>query len=90
MNIPDEYPEQAWYTYYDETCDYAECQTIEYLYWALTSILGAQENRMYAIDKEWQLHNRALVETKDTAIYSILTDPKYKMPRVLPDGSYKH
>lgn len=89
MTIPSQYPANAWYTYYDQTCDYASCQTIEYLYWALTSMLGAQENRLDEIDNEWKLNTRQKVEDTDTAIFSILTNPIYKMPTVLPDGSYK-
>ncbi len=38
---PEQYPEDAWYTYYDETCNY-DCQLSEYLYWGFTSILGGQ------------------------------------------------
>lgn len=30
--IPSSYPSNAWYTYSDQTYDYASCQTIEYLY----------------------------------------------------------
>lgn len=88
LNIPSSYPANAWYTYDDSTCDYASCQTIEYLYWALTSMLGAQENRLSEIGHEWKLNTRALVENTDTAIFQILTNPTYKMPTVLPDGTY--
>ena len=52
-NIPETYSENAWYTYDDETCDYA-CQVTEYTYWALTSILGAQSNRLGDIGHEWR------------------------------------
>ncbi|MEK9613177.1 MAG: hypothetical protein VW080_04540 [Flavobacteriaceae bacterium] len=90
ISIPDSYPPSAWYSYDDSTCDYASCQTIEYLYWALTSILGAQENRLNEIGHEWKLNTRDLVKTKDIAIYTLLTNPIYKMPTVLPDGTYKH
>lgn len=89
MTIPNPYPEGAWYTYDDTTCDYASCQTIEYLYWALTSMLGAQENRLNEIDNEWRLNTSALVQNTDTAIYTLLTNPTYKMPTVLPDGTYR-
>ena len=89
MTIPNPYPDGAWYTYDDTTCDYASCQTIEYLYWALTSMLGAQENRLNEIDNEWQLNTRTLVENGDTAIFALLTNPAYKMPTVLPDGTYR-
>lgn len=89
MTVPETYPKNAWYTYDDETCDYADCQTIEYLYWALTSMLGAQENRLSEIDDEWKLNTSELVENTDTAIFSLLTNPTYKMPTILPDGSYR-
>lgn len=89
MTLPSQYPANAWYTYYDQTCEYASCQTIEYLYWALTSMLGAQENRLNEIDNEWTLNTRQKVADTDTAIFSILTNPNYKMPTFLPDGSYK-
>lgn len=90
-NIPSTYPADAWYTYDDKTCDYASCQTIEYLYWALTSMLGAQDSsdRFAEIQHEWKLNTRSKVEEKDKAIFELLTDPRYKMPTVLPDGTYK-
>lgn len=89
LNIPSSYPADAWYTYDDTTCEYANCQTIEYLYWALTSMLGAQETRLNEIGHEWKLNTRDLVESTDTAIFQILTNPAYKMPSVLPDGTYR-
>ncbi len=90
LEIPKTYPENAWYSYNDETCTYADCQTIEYFYWAMSSILGAQENRANEINHEWKLNTKELVKERDSEIYSVLTDPKYKLPTVLPDGSYKH
>ena len=90
FKIPSIYPANAWFSYYDSTCDYETCQTIEYLYWALTSILGAQENRLNEIGKEWKLNTADLLENTDNEIFELLTNPIYNLPTILPDGSYKH
>ena len=86
--IPNSYPASAWYTYDDQTCEY-DCMATEYIYWAMTSILGAQEKRLNEIAQEWVLNTRTLVENTDTTIYSLLTDTQYMFPTVLPDGTYK-
>ena len=88
-SIPNNYPSDAWYTYDDRTCKY-DCQVTEYFYWALTSVLGGQENRLEDIGQEWKLNTRDKVQTEDVAVYQLLTDPQYNFPTVLPDGSYKH
>ena len=88
--VPDGYPEGAWFTYDDETCDYA-CQCTEYLYWAITSVLGAQQapQRRREIAHEWRLYSAALVASRDPGIYQLITDPRYRLPKRLPDGSYR-
>ncbi len=78
----------AWYTYNDATCEY-DCMSTEYIYWAMSSILGAQTNRLSEISQEWDLNTNALVQSTDNTIYTLLTDPQYKFPTVLPDGTYK-
>ena len=88
-SIPDPYPDGAWYTYDDRTCDY-NCMATEYFYWAFTSILGAQSNRLEEIQQEWDLNTRELVESTDVAAFNLLTDPQYNLPTVLPDGTYMH
>lgn len=88
-SIPNSYPANAWYTYDDNTCEY-NCQVTEYHYWALTSILGAQENRLNEIEQEWKLNTPEKVQTQDAAVYQLLTDPQYAFPTVLPDGTYMH
>ncbi|MEX0314977.1 MAG: hypothetical protein AB3N18_12435 [Allomuricauda sp.] len=88
QNPPATYPPGAWYTYDDPTCDY-NCQVGEYLYWVMTSILGAQENRLSEIDNEWLLNTKAKVESTDTKAWAIFTNPAYSMPKVLPDGTYE-
>ena len=85
------YPAEAWYHYTDETCDYG-CMVTEYIYWALTSILGTQDfpGRHEALAVEWELNTRERVKTGDTAVYELLTDPQYKFPTTkAPDGNYK-
>jgi len=88
--IPDRYPEGSWYNYYDESCGYG-CQIDEYIYWALTSILGAQNlpGRADSVSSEWSLNTKEKVRERDPAIYALLTDPQYKFPTVLPDGNYR-
>ena len=62
---------------------------IEYHYWAMTSLLGAQADpeRCAQIAVEWEPCTPELLKEMDPAVYALLTDPKYKMPTVLPDGS---
>ena len=88
--VPEKYPENAWYTYYDRTCHY-ECQITEYVYWALTSILGAQEfpGRLEQIQGEWRYNTRDKLKKGDPKVYALLTDPRYKFPTSLPNGDYK-
>jgi hypothetical protein len=90
FDVPRHYPARAWYSYDDATCDY-DCQNSEYIYWALTSILEAQDypGRLDEIGREWKLNTREKVRTGDPAVYSILTDPEYRLPKVLPDGKYQ-
>ena len=89
-DVPEKYPDNAWFTYDDETCDY-DCQNSEYIYWILTSILGAQDypGRFEQINNEWRLNTREKVKQGDPDAYALFTDPKYKFPTVLPDGKYK-
>ncbi len=84
------YPAEAWYHYTDETCDYG-CMITEYIYWALTSILGTQDfpGRQEDLAVEWELNTRERVRTGDAAVYKLLTDPQYKFPTKAPDGNYK-
>jgi hypothetical protein len=88
--VPEKYPDNAWYTYYDETCLY-DCQITEYVYWALTSILGAQDfpGRLENIKPEWRFNTKEKLQKGDPEIYALLTDPQYKFPTVLPDGAYR-
>jgi hypothetical protein len=89
-DVPSNYPSNTWYTYDDKTCEY-NCQVTEYFYWALTSLLGAQDypGRYDEIGQEWKANTPSLLESKDSEVYGILTDTVYKLPSVLPDGTYR-
>lgn len=89
VGIPEKYPEEAWYTYYDETCGYG-CQIDEYVYWALTSMLGVQDlpGRSEDISDEWRLNTLEKVRQYDPAIYTLLSKPEYKFPTTIPHGDY--
>lgn len=85
--VPNQYPEGAWYTYDDQTCDYS-CMITEYFYWGMTSLLGAQANRFEEISQEWQPNTASKLKSMDQPLYQLLTNPQYLLPTVLPDGSY--
>ena len=87
--IPEKYPGNAWYTYDDQTCEYG-CQIHEYLYWAITSVLGAQEilGRLDHIQHEWRLNTHQKVRETDKAFYALYINDEYKLPKNLPDGKY--
>ena len=87
FDVPSSYPSEAWFTYFDETCEY-NCMVTEYLYWLLTSKLGAQINRLEEIGQEWTLVSPELVESMDILGFDLISNPLYKMPLVLPDGKY--
>ena len=86
---PEAYPEDAWYTYYDETCNY-DCQVSEYVYWVFTSLIGAQDlpGRLDQIGNEWQLNTRATLQERDPAAFEIMTRAEYRLPSIIPDGNY--
>ena len=85
---PRRYPEGAWYRYDDPTCDYG-CQAAEYIYWGLTSWLGAQAfpGRAEEIAHEWSLATPEAFEAGDPGLHALLTDPRWRLPTRLPHGS---
>ena len=70
---------------------FGECAGIEYLYWGLTSLMGAQgaPGRCAAISAEWKLCTSEKVQTRNPTLYALLTDPIYQLPTRLPDGQYQ-
>ena len=89
--VPTSYPANAWYTYDDQTADYAT-QVTEYVYWATTTYLGGQNwsGRVHSnYDNEWKLITQAELNTTDPAVVSLLTSSSYNFPSTqLPDGNY--
>ncbi|MBG30154.1 MAG: hypothetical protein CMI31_09150 [Opitutae bacterium] len=89
--IPSSYPANAWYTYYDQTSDYAT-QVTEYLYWATTTYLGGQDwsGRVHSnFTSEWKPITQADLNATDPAVVSLLTSSSYNFPTTkLPDGNY--
>jgi hypothetical protein len=61
----------------------------EYVYWGLTSHLGAQADRCDEIAHEWEPCTPELFEETDTTLHGLLTDGEYAIPTVIPDGSYE-
>lgn len=88
--VPAEYPSTAWYTNKDHTRNY-EAQISRYLYWTLTSNLGAQDytDRFGEIKDEWRLNTADLVAAEDPQVTEILNNPDYSIPKILPDGDYQ-
>ena len=87
--VPRSYPPGAWYTYNDRTCDYA-CQITEYIYWALTSLLGGQDfpGRKEEIEDEWRLNTAESLLSQDSAVVQLLRNADFNLPTRLPDGNY--
>jgi len=89
LSIPNQYPEDSWYHYDDETCDY-ECMAIEYLYWCIVSNMGLLDNNSICngISDEWELCTQQDFQNTDLLMYAILTDAEYHIPQLAPDGNY--
>jgi hypothetical protein len=89
LSVPNNYPSSAWYHYDDWTCDY-ECMAIEYMYWAIVSYMGILDDPQTAagIANEWEPYNAILLQSMDTLMYALITDPQYSLPLLAPDGNY--
>jgi hypothetical protein len=89
QQVPSSYPDGAWFHYDDQSCDY-ECMMVEYFYWGLTSLLGAQEyeGRCEEIANEWEPCTSELMVSTDQSLTTLLQNSAYAMPTSLPDGIY--
>ena len=86
---PGTYPEDAWYHYDDETCNY-DCMAIEYIYWAQVSNMGILNDTATCdgIANEWEPCSRELLESMDVQIFALITDEQYLLPQIAPNGMY--
>mmetsp|Transcript_109887 Transcript_109887/g.310922 ORF Transcript_109887/g.310922 Transcript_109887/m.310922 type:complete len:413 (+) Transcript_109887:84-1322(+) len=78
------------YHYADMTCDEG-CIVTEGIYWALTSLLGAQDKRCQELRGEWELGCRGEMEGSEVArpLVALLTDPAYRLATRIPTGTYE-
>jgi len=89
LNVPNSYPDEAWYHYDDWTCDY-ECQAIEYFYWSIVSYMGILDDPQTCsgIFNEWEPCSPELFQNTDILMHSLITDTQYKLPLLAPNGNY--
>ncbi len=89
VDVPRRYPENAWFTYDDDTCEY-RCMVTEYVYWAVTSLLGGQSSpeRCEDIEHEWRPCSPEAVKKQDPWIVELIQRPEFNFPTRLPDGHY--
>uniref|UniRef100_A0A6C0C2X8 Peptidase metallopeptidase domain-containing protein n=1 Tax=viral metagenome TaxID=1070528 RepID=A0A6C0C2X8_9ZZZZ len=91
--VPDTYPNDAWYTYKDTTCDY-RCQITEYFYWGLLTQLNADWKHRINGDlvNEWRIKKQdgslMTLKERDSELHNLLTNKKFLLPTVLPTGNY--
>ena len=89
--LPAQYPDKAWYRYYDQTCDYY-CQAHEYIYWALMANIGALDpkltNKCERSSHEWHICTASELRHKDALVSRLLNDMAFKLPTRIPDGGY--
>ena len=69
--------------YSDTTCDYG-CLITEGLYWGVSSLLGAQEDRCGEIDDEWEPCTPALMRSDAPALSTLIDTMGITQ---LPDGN---
>ena len=89
---PETYPEEAWYKYYDPTCEYA-CQIYEYFYWILMANIGALDpqytDKCERSKPEWYVCTKEELQQVDPKAYDLLNNQGFKLPTRIPNGLYR-
>ena len=60
------YPDGAWYTYDDQTCEY-ECMAIEYIYWGVATYLGYIDHTGFSLNL-FQAYHQSDKSTSATSL----------------------
>ena len=86
------YPDSAWYHDDQVSLGYYD-HAVEYFYWGLTTLFGAQGDlqpgQCEATKLVWEPCTRAKFEAMDVKLYALLTNPLYKLPTRMPNGRYR-
>ena len=92
LTVPNSYPEGAWYTYDDYTCDYS-CQMHEYFYWILMANIDALDpaytSKCADSEDEWYVCTKDELQQIDPLAYDLLNNQGFKLPTRIPSGSYR-
>ena len=92
LTVPNSYPEGAWYTYDDYTCDYS-CQMHEYFYWILMANIDALDpaytSKCADSKDEWYVCTKDELQQIDPLAYDLLNNQGFKLPTRIPSGSYR-
>tara|TARA_B100000965_G_C19514230_1_gene723375 strand:+ start:195 stop:953 length:759 start_codon:yes stop_codon:yes gene_type:complete len=80
FDVPREYPEEAYFTYTDYTCDYS-CQITEFLYWAITTLRGQQGSfqRDKEIEEEWKPETKRKLELTAPELVRFLSKKEFRI-----------
>jgi len=81
-SVPTSYPSEAIYHYTDKTCSYA-CMGTEFIYWAVTSVLGGQNERAEMNMIEWEASTATQLNNKLPGMHSLVTDGKTTSMKLL-------
>jgi len=89
--IPDKYPDNAWYSYYDDTCDYG-CQLHEYFYWITMANIDALDpvltSKCADSAHEWNVCNQSELGKVDALAFDLLNNHGFNLPTNIPNGRY--
>ena len=92
QTVPSSYPEGAWYSYDDYTCNY-DCQMHEYFYWILMANIDALDpvytDKCESSKDEWYVCTKEELQQVDPQAYDLLNNQEFKLPTNIPVGNYQ-